>query len=113
LKRRFSRGVTQLAEDLNAKLVIYSMNGNTARELATVRPKVDVYVGVPNVKVCRAINILWGIKTFLVPAEAYNDGLEKTYRMLIDEGLITLGDISVLTYGLRDEEQVIKVRRYL
>ncbi len=113
LKRRYSKGVTELAEDLNAKLIIYSMKGNTARELSTVRPRVDVFVGVPDVKVCRALNILWGIRTFLVPAESYGEGLEKTYRKLIDEGLISLGDIAVLTYGLREEEQVIKVRKYL
>ncbi len=111
LKKRYAEGVAELAEDLNAKLIIYSLNGNTAKYLSSVRPRTEVYVGVPTREVGRKVNILWGLQPIIISASNYNEGLENTYSELISRGVIGLGDISILTYGLREYEQVIKVRR--
>ncbi len=113
LKRRYAKGVAELAEDLGAKLVIFSMAGNTARFIASIRPKTDLYVGVPSIEAARSINILWGVEPLIIDASTYSEGLEKTYNHLIEVGHVKLGDLVVLTYGMRGDEQVIKVRRYV
>ena len=107
----FAKGVTELAEDLNAKLVIYSVYGNTARLTSLLRPTIDLYVGTPSSKVLKQINILWGVKGHLVKASSYDEGLEETYKLLKQINEIRLGDLVVLTYGLRGDEQVIRVKR--
>ena len=111
IKRRYAKGITELAEDLNAKLIIYSMKGNTVNFVSSVRPRIPFYAGVPNIRVARSINILWGVVPVIVNANDYMKGLEKTYEKLKGEGAIKFGDISVLTYGLRENEQLIKIMR--
>ena len=107
----FTKGVTSLAEDLHAKLMIYSVHGNTARLTSLLRPTIDFYVGTPNIKVLKQINILWGVKGYLVKASSYDEGLEETFKLLKRLNEIRLGDLVVLTYGLRGDEQVIRVKR--
>lgn len=112
LRTKFVKGVVELAEDLNATLVIYSMKGNTARRASAMRPKVPVYVGVPNPEVARKLSILWGITAHVIEASTYMEGLEKLYNSMISGGYLKTGDIAVLSYGLVEEyEEVIKIRR--
>jgi len=111
LSARFAKGVAELAEDLNAKLVVYSVHGNTARLISLLRPSVEFFVGTPNRDVMKALNILWGVKVYHVEAPNYEEGLELTYKLLRERGEIRLGDLVVLTYGLRDGEQAIRIRR--
>ena len=111
LKRRYAKGVTELAEDLGAKLVIYSRHGNTARFISSIRPKTDFYVGVPSLQIARSLNILWGTEPVIIEADSYEEGLEKTFSHLKKNGTINYGDLVVLTYGMLGDEQVIKVRR--
>ena len=108
---RFAVGVTSLAEDLNAKLVIYSVHGNTARLISLLRPAIDVYVGTPSPRVLKQLNILWGLKAYLVEASSYDEGLEETFKLLKKLNEVRLGDLAVLTYGLRGDEQLIRVKR--
>ncbi|MEM4576284.1 MAG: pyruvate kinase [Candidatus Nezhaarchaeales archaeon] len=107
----FTKGVISLAEHLNAKLIIYSVHGNTARLTSLLRPAVDFYVGTPDSKVLKQLNVLWGIKGYLVKASSYDEGLEETFQLLRRLNEIKLGDLVVLTYGLRESEQVIRVKR--
>ncbi|RLG74985.1 MAG: hypothetical protein DRO14_05130 [Thermoprotei archaeon] len=111
LKARYAKGVAELAEDLNAKLIIYSIRGVTARLISLLRPSVPFFVGSPSNKQLRKLNILWGIKPLHVPANSYEEGLEKTYETLRIKGAVEVGDLVVLTYGLRSDEQVIKIRK--
>jgi len=113
LKRRYAKGVAELAEDLNAKIIIYSSTGVTARHLASIRPNVPFYVAVPNMRVARSINILWGVNTIITPTKNHEEGLEEAFKKLIRMDEISIGDLIVMTYGMKGEEQVIKVRRYV
>jgi len=108
---RFTAGVTSLAEDLNAKLVIYSVHGNTARLISLLRPAIDVYVGTPSPRVLKQLNMLWGLRAYLVEASSYDEGLEKTFELLKKLNEVRLGDLVVMTYGLRGDEQLIRVKR--
>ncbi len=111
LKRRFAKGVAELAEDLKAKLVIYSMRGTTARFVSSLRPTTEFFIAVPSPKVARQLNILWGVNAIIVTARDYDEGLSKTYEYLLSQELLKPGDLVVLTYGMRGEEQVIRVKR--
>ncbi|RLG85569.1 MAG: pyruvate kinase, partial [Thermoprotei archaeon] len=103
--------VTELAEDLDAKLVIFSMRGNTARLVSLLRPRVNFYVGSPSTETLRRISILWGVNPLLVEASSYEEGVSRTYDQLKREGLLKLGELVVLTYGLRSDEQVVRIKR--
>lgn len=107
----FTKGVISLAEDLNAKLVIYSIHGNTARLASLLRPTVDLYIGTPDTRVLKQLNVLWGVKGYLVKASNYDEGLEETFKLLKQLNEIKLGDLVILAYGLREDEQLIKVKR--
>jgi pyruvate kinase len=111
LRARFAEGVTSLAEDLGAKLVIYSVHGNTARLISLLRPAIDVYVGAPSPRVLKQLNILWGLKAYLVEAPSYDEGLEEAFKLLRKLDEVRLGDLVVLTCGLRGDEQLIRVKR--
>ncbi len=113
LKRRYAKGVAELAEDLNAKVIIYSSTGVTARHLASIRPNVPFYVAVPSMKVARSINILWGVNPIITPTKNCEEGLEEAFEKLTKMDEISIGDLVVMTYGMKGEEQVIKVRRYV
>lgn len=107
----FTKGVVSLAEDLNAKLVVYSIHGNTARLASLLRPMVDLYVGTPDIKVLKQLNVLWGVKGYLVKASSYDEGLEETFKLLKQLNEVKLGDLVILAYGLREDEQLIRVKR--
>lgn len=111
LDARFAKGVTELAEDINAKLVVFSMHGNTARTIALLRPSVSFYVGTPDVQVARELSILWGVSVYEVRASSYEEGVEATYELLKGLNELQIGDMVIQAYGLKNHEQSIKLRR--
>jgi pyruvate kinase len=111
LNERFAKGVVELAEDINSKLVVFSKFGNTPRRMALLRPAVEFYVGTPDIKVARTLSILWGIKAYEISALDYDEGLEKTYEFLKKRGELRFGDLVIMAYGLKEQEQAIKLRR--
>ncbi len=112
-KVMYVKGVIELAQSLGAKIILYSLHGHTARYLAALRPSVPTYVGVPSINVARSINILWGLKPLIVETNDYDEGLEKAYHMLLEQGEVKIGDLVIMTYGMKGEEQLIKVRRVM
>ncbi len=110
LKKRYAKGVAELAEDLNGVLATYSIKGTTVFTIASLRPEIRCYAGVPTKDVARKLSIVWGVEVRVVEASNYMEGLEKLYSSLLSSGDLKKGDLVVLTYGLRDKEQVIKVR---
>jgi len=108
---RFDKGVVELAEDLQAKLIVFSMMGITPRVIASLRPKIPVFVGTNNKKVMRKLAILWGLQPFYIDARDYDEGLKKTFEEAKARGYVNIGDIAVLTYGLRGTKQLIEILR--
>ncbi len=109
LGHRFARGVIELAEDLGAKFITFSMKGNTPRMMASMRPKMRLYVASNNVKALRKLAILWGIHPFYIEANSYDEGLVKAFEEAKRRGFVSIGDIAVLTYGLREEKQYVEI----
>lgn len=111
LSAKFAKGITELSEDINAKLVVFSMHGNTPRMVALLRPSVDFYVGTPDLEIARYLSILWGLRVYQVNAANYDEGLEATYELLKKKEELRLGELVMLAYGLKEYEQAIKLRR--
>jgi len=107
----FAKGVLELAEDMNAKLVVFSVHGNTAKRISTLRPSVPVYVGSPDVNILRKLAILWGLQPLYVEAQGYEEGLPKTLQRAIELGYVSYGDLVVATYGLKEPKQRIEIQR--
>ncbi|MEM2794818.1 MAG: pyruvate kinase [Thermofilaceae archaeon] len=108
---RFARGVIELAESMEAKLVLYSAKGRMAYKASALRPSVPVCVGVPNQKLARKLTILWGLHPLHVCAQNYEEGLKETFEGLVKKGCLVNGETVILAYGLREPEQRIIVKR--
>ena len=100
---RFAKGLVELANDLGADILVYSMTGTLARRIAKFRPLRAVYVGTPSVKVARVLSLVWALQPMHIPAEGYEDGLEK---------LIVTRQTGpfVATYGIRGGVHLVKVK---
>ena len=100
---RLARGVVELAENLEAPIIAYSMSGGIAWRLAAFRPTKPVHVGVPEKPVARSIALLWGIVPHVVKAEYHEEGLEKLYEKLVHEEVIGIGDLVIEASWSRQE----------
>lgn len=103
IRDRFAEGITMLAESLGASIIIYTKSGRGALRISRNRPNVKVYVASGYEKTLRKISILWGVITVKVDSEDYLEGLEEAFNKLKDRGELKIGDVVVLTYGLKDE----------
>lgn len=90
------------AHDLNAKAIITaSKTGGTARMISKFRPQCPIISCTTTEKVCRQMNLSWGvcpavIKTMNSTDELFNGTVEKAIEM----GLLESGDIAVITAGI-------------
>jgi pyruvate kinase len=73
------------------------------RRIAKFRPLRAVYVGTPSMKVARVLSLVWALQPMHIPAEGYEDGLEK---------LIATRQTGpfVATYGIRGGVHLVKVK---
>jgi len=101
VRDRFAEGIVTLAEDLGARLIIYTMSGKTGFRIAKYRPGVSAFIGTPHEKVARMLNALWGLKPLRIPAKTYAQGIQNTIEKALNEGLLNKGDIVIATYGLQ------------
>ncbi len=111
LRRRFAKGIVELAEDLGSKLLIYSFSGRLAVNASILRPRTPFYVAVGKWGLARRLAILWGIRPVVVDATTYEEGLERAYEALIASDELRLGDLVTMAYGISGDEQIIKLRR--
>jgi pyruvate kinase len=82
---------------------VYSVSGTLAKRIAKFRPMRAVYVGTPSVKVARLLSLVWALRPLHIPAESYEERLEK---------LIATRPVSsfVATYGVRGGIHFVKVK---
>ena len=107
---RFSRGVVELSESLNAYITVYSMKGNAVRLLSIFKPRKGLYVGTNSVRVYQMSRLYWGAVPLFIEAREYEEGLEKTLDFLKKNGVLKTKDIVVATYRMmRGEKHYIKI----
>ena len=99
---RFAAAVADMARDLGAEIAVYSMTGTLAKRVAKFRPPVRIYAGVRELSIARRLALIWGIEPLLIPANSYEEGLEKLMSRFPDRMLVA-------TYGLKGGVHTIKI----
>lgn len=111
LTDRLALGIVQLAEDIGAKIVIYSRGGRFVEAISRYRPKVPTYVGVSDEKILRRLRLYWGVEPiFIGDIKDYDEGERETLNQLIRSGSIAKGDLVLLTHGVIDTYNDYSIR---
>lgn len=97
-----SHATCTTAEDLNAAAIItVSHSGRTARMVSKYRPSCPVIGCSTSEKVCRQLNLSWGVTPLVLERKENADDL---FEHAVDEaekaGLVEMGDITVITAGM-------------
>ena len=100
---QFAKGLVEMAKDLGAKILLFSMSGTLAKRIAKFRPLSEVYVGTPDVKVARSLALIWALRPVYIPAGSYEEGLEKLMEKVETPQFVA-------TYGIRGGVHIVKVR---
>ncbi len=103
VRDRYTLGLVLLAESLGAKLLVYTMSGTMPSRISKYRPQVEVYAGASNKAIVKKLSIYYGINALSIDgSETYEEGLNNLYRKLLETGVLSYGDIVILTYGSKD-----------
>ncbi len=98
---RFARGIALLADSLEAKILIFTRTGATARRMSAQRPKSMIYAASNDEKVSSKLAIYWGVFPYTLEDMSREDPIQDFIDKLKSEGKLTYGDVVVFTYGLR------------
>ena len=110
---KFAKGVVLLADSLNAKILLYTKKGNTARRISRFRPRASVYAITNDIKVMRKLKLLWGVTPYLSSTSDISSSLRELTEILKNEGELSYGDIIVSTGGMREgATDLIRVHVY-
>lgn len=111
-----SHATCTTAHDLNAAAIItVSKSGRTVQDVSKYRPACPIIGGSTSEKVCRQLNLAWGVVPVLVDEKDDIDELfDHALETAENAGVIEKGDIAVLTagvpLGVSGTTNMIKVR---
>ncbi|MDQ0191800.1 pyruvate kinase [Paenibacillus wynnii] len=97
-----SQSVAISALDLNAKAIISStVTGHTARVVSKYRPKSAIIAVTTQERTMRQLALVWGVTPVHgLEASSTDELLETAVKGGIDSGLVTGGDLVVITAGI-------------
>lgn len=97
-----SHATCTTATDLNAAAIItVSRSGRTARMVSKYRPPCLIIGCSTSQKVCRQLNLSWGVAPLLLEPKDNTDELfSYSVREAEKAGLVVMGDITVITAGV-------------
>ncbi len=97
-----SHATCTTAMDLNAAAIItVTMSGFTANMISRYKPGCQIIGCSVNPRVCRQLNLSWGVQPLLMMKEETADDLfEEAERLAEKSGYLNKGDIAVLTAGV-------------
>ena len=97
-----SHATCTTAIDLNAAAIItVTESGKTARMISKYRPTCNIIGGSMHQKVCRQLNLSWGVTPLEIEKKDDADELfEHAVDMAAKAGLVSMGDITVITAGV-------------
>lgn len=97
-----SHTACMMAGDLDAtSIVTVTKSGRTARMISKYRPQSPIIGGSLSEKVCRQLNLCWGVIPLLIEEKQDADELfEHALTRCKEEGLLEEGDTVVLTAGV-------------
>ncbi len=97
-----SHATCTTAHDLGATAIVtVSKSGNTCRMLSKYRPNSPIISGTTSEKVCRQMNMSWGVIPIMIEEK---DNTDELFDHVIDvaqkRGLLKNGDLVVITAGV-------------
>ena len=97
-----SHATCTMAGDLSAAAIVtVTKSGRTAKMISKYRPNCAIVGECLNEKVCRQLNLEWGVEPVLIAEEKNADLLfEKAVDVAEATGFVSKGDIVVLTGGV-------------
>ena len=97
-----SHATCTTAMDLNAAAIItVTMSGFTANMISRYKPGCPIIGCSVNPRVCRQLNLAWGVQPLLMRKEETADDLfEDAERLAVKAGYLKEGDVAVLTAGV-------------
>ena len=97
-----SHATCTMAGDLSAAAIVtVTKSGRTAKMISKYRPNCTIVGECLNEKVCRQLNLEWGVEPVLIAEEKNADLLfEKAVDVAEATGFVSKGDIVVLTGGV-------------
>ena len=97
-----SHATCTTAADLNAAAIItVTISGFTAGKISRYKPSCPVIGCSISPRVCRQMNLMWGVMPLLIEREETADDLfEEATKVAEEAGLIKKGDVVVLTAGV-------------
>ncbi len=97
-----SHATCTTASDLNAAAIItVTMSGFTARMISKYKPCCPVIACAVNPRVCRQLNLSWGVVPILIEKEENADDLFGQSAQAVEKaGYVKKGDVAVLTAGV-------------
>lgn len=106
-----------LVKDTNAKAIVgVTQSGFTAFEVASHRPKAQIYIFTDNKKLLNKFSLIWGIKAFYygdIKTHDTNTAIENINEYLKKAGQLNSGDIVVNTtsmpIGLKSHTNIVKL----
>ncbi len=97
-----ARNVFEASKKIDAKyIVIHTSSGYTAHKIAKYRPDIDMIAFTDKKSVQRKLSLLWGTESLYSDfPEHVDDMINKTTKILFDDGRIERGDKLILTAGV-------------
>ena len=97
-----SHATCTTANDLNeAAIITVTQSGKTARMISKYRPDCTIIGGSMHAKVCRQLNLSWGVVPLKVePMEDADELFEHAVDVAEKAGLVSMGDVTVITAGV-------------
>jgi len=85
----------KLAQQSCAKaIVVFSHSGYTAYQIASYRPKTNIYVFTNNSNLIPKLSLLWGVQLFYAPTFSnIDEAIDKATEILISNDLLTNDDV--------------------
>jgi len=102
IESSIAEGAAQMAEELNLRFIVTgTTTGNTARHIASFRPRARVVAMTPIPEVARRMSLVWGVEALVVEAYKYFETLiDIVEARMLRENVADAGETIVITSGM-------------
>lgn len=97
-----SHATVTTAHDLGAAAIVtVTRSGHTARMVSKYRPKCPIIATTMSEKVCRQLNLSWGVYPLMSEEKTTTDDVfDQAVDRALETGIVKSGDIAVITGGM-------------
>ena len=97
-----AEAATQIAESLRLRTIVTgTVSGNTAKRIASFRPRARIAALTPQEDVARRLSLVWGVDSVVVQRyREFEALLRLAEQRVVAEGLAASGDTVALTSGM-------------